>query len=161
MKELKSLCEGLGWSEVKTCLQTGNIAFTSDKATSSLELESDLETAIESQFGFSIPVVSRTASAFEKVLASNPLLNEAEKNPSHVILYLSKDPVQKSALQDLQEKANANEQVCVTANALWIYFPNDISRSKLSPKVIDKAVGSATTGRNWKTALKIQDLASV
>lgn len=158
MKDLVSLCVELGWGPVRTCLQTGNIVFTTDQRASSSEAL--LEGAIESQFGFAIPVICRTASQFANVLEECPLSESVAKDPSRVILYLSKRPILKSVLSDLRPLAQANEQVCFNTQALWIHFPNGVGRSKLTPKAIDRAVGSAATGRNWRTALKIGELAS-
>ncbi len=159
MEELRAVCAELAWASVETCLQTGNIVFASDQSTVSLEAE--LEAAIESHFNFAVPVLCRTLQDFEGILNDSPFRETAKDDPSHVILYLSKHSVQDSAQAELQGKASTGERVRAFANALWIYFPNGIGRSKLTPAVIDKAVGSAATGRNWKTAWKIRELASV
>ncbi len=158
MKELRAVCAGLAWASVETCLQTGNIVFSSDQSTASLE--ADLEAAIESHFKFAVPVVCRTLEDFESILSDSPFREEAKDDPSHVILYLSKNPVRDLAQTELQDKASADERVRAFENALWIYFPNGIGRSKLTPAAIDQAVGSAATGRNWKTVCKITELAA-
>ncbi len=159
MRDLKVVCERLGWTSVGTCLQSGNIVFASSQPTDSLE--SSLEAAINAHFKLSIPVVSRSLVAFERILKASPLRSEARDHPSHVILYLSKNSVKGTAQQDLQCKAESGERVIRAGHeALWIDFPNGIARSKLTPKAIDAAVGSPATGRNWKTACRIMDLAS-
>lgn len=158
MKELEPLCSGLGWNSVGSHLQTGNVVFTGSSSASTLELE--LEQTIESNFGFSIPVVVRSASDFEECVAESPLSDQATTDPSHVLLYLTKRTIQEDALHDLESRSAAGERVFVREGALWIHFPNGIGSSKLTPAVIDKAVGSTATGRNWNTVSKIRKMLS-
>ncbi len=87
MNELESLCIGLKWQSVRTHLQTGNVIFSSEGLQT--QLEHDLETAIESHFGFSIPVIVRDAALFERILEQSPLSQQAESDPSHVLIYLT------------------------------------------------------------------------
>ncbi|MEM7791751.1 MAG: DUF1697 domain-containing protein [Verrucomicrobiota bacterium] len=158
MTKLRSICEGIGWKSVATCLQTGNIAFSCDEPTAPLEVS--LEEAIKSQFGFSVPVIVIEGKTFESIISDSPFPEEAESDPSRVILYLCKNSLRVETQGELQKRAAEGEQVRAFSNALWIYFPNGIGRSKLTPAVIDKASGSPATGRNWKTVLKIKDLVS-
>ncbi len=158
MKELEPLCAALGWNSVETHLQTGNVVFTGSSAISTLETE--LEQSIESCFGFSIPVIVRSASDFESCVAESPLTDQAAVDPSHVLLFLTKSPLQRNALQYLQSRSADGECVFVKDKSLWIHFTNGVGSSKLNPAVIDKAVGSKTTGRNWNTVSKIREMLS-
>lgn len=156
MKELQSLCAGLGWKSVETYLQTGNVVFKASESAASLE--SDLEKAIESRFGFPIPVVVRSAKEFIACVAESPLKKRAETDPSRTLLYLTKRPIQDDALASLESRAAAGESLYVSSQSLWIYFPEGVGTSKLSPAVIDRAVGSNATGRNWNTITKICEM---
>ena len=89
-------------------------------------------------------------------MAENPFVDKDEDAQSRVILYLSKLAPAPSVAECLVERAAADEEVVRTKNGVWIYFPADISRSKLTPGVIDKCAGSPATGRNWKTLRKLQ-----
>ena len=55
MAELKKGFEELGFEEVKTYLNSGNVIFSSDKEDVE-KLKKQIETMINEQFGFEIPV---------------------------------------------------------------------------------------------------------
>lgn len=156
MKDLESLCTRLKWHSVKTHLQTGNVIFSAKG--SRVQLEHALEAAINSHFSFPIPVVVRTADAFSTLIKASPFTEEAAETPSKVLLYLSKEPIAPGASDHLKERARAAEAVFVQDESLWIHFPKGVGSSKLTPAVIDRAVGSNATGRNWNTVTKLQQL---
>ena len=56
MPRLKKLFEDLGFSEVKTYINSGNVIFTGLEADTT-KLSAAIEEAIESEFGFSVKVV--------------------------------------------------------------------------------------------------------
>jgi len=158
MKLLGELCASIGWTGVRTLLQTGNIVFTASG--SAAEMEKEIEQALRKRFGFPITVVIRDAVTFRSYVAQVPLAAQTAIDPSHVLLYLTKLPPRPGVAQVLGPRALAGEIVAVAGDVLWIYFPNGIGSSKLTPAVIDRAVGSPATGRNWNTVLKIQQLCS-
>lgn len=161
MKELVQMCEGLGWKEVRTVLQTGNVVFAAPEGSTAEDLESVLERAINEQFQLSIPVVVRNGAQFGQLLDDSPHAEQAAVDPSRALLYLTKQAIASNAEEKIVSRAKAGEVVTAKDGALWIYFPNGIGTSKLTPAVIDRAVGSPATGRNWKTVRKIMEAVSV
>ena len=157
-KSLEELCAAIGWSGVRTHLQTGNILFSAFGDTDTLEKK--LERAIHEEFGFPITVVVRDAVRFKSYLAQVPFAAQVAADPSHVLLYVTKLPLRPDAAKVLTSLARAEETVVAVGGVLWIYFPNGIGSSKLTPALIDRAVGSTATGRNWNTVSKIQELCS-
>jgi uncharacterized protein (DUF1697 family) len=158
MKPLEEVCAAIGWTGARTHLQTGNIVFNASGKSDALEKQ--LERAIQEKFGFPITVVVRDAGNFEGYISQVPFAAEVVADPSHVLLYISKLPPRADAAKVLTSLARADEAVVVAGGVLWIYFPDGIGSSKLTPAVIDRAVGSTATGRNWNTVLKIQELCS-
>src|SRR5262245_9998041 len=66
MAGLRELCAALGWQEVRTYIQSGNVVFDSAKAPAALEDE--LEQAIAKTFGMKVPVIVRTAKQWTAYL---------------------------------------------------------------------------------------------
>jgi uncharacterized protein (DUF1697 family) len=157
MPKLKELCNSLGWSNVLTYRQTGNVLFDS---LASQKLESSLEAGIAKHFGLTTAVIVRKSAVLKNHLAKTPFALAARNDPSHLVLYLSKRPPLSTAVEQLRSHATAGEHIDQRGEAIWIYFPNGIGGSKLTPSVIDQAVGSATTGRNWNTLTKLDELRS-
>lgn len=75
------------------------------------------------------------------------------------MLGLSKAPPQPDAAARLQERATRGERVRLVGDALWIHFPGGVAESRLSPALLDRLAGSPVTTRNWRTVLKLHELA--
>jgi uncharacterized protein (DUF1697 family) len=157
MPELRALCAGLGWREVQTYIQSGNLLFRAGGQGAGLETE--LERAIERRFGFAISVVVRAADAWPAYVEANPFREVSESAPNLVMLALSKAPPKRDAAERLAERAAAGERVVRVGDALWIHFGGGVARSKLAPSLLDRFVGSPVTTRNWRTVLKLDELA--
>lgn len=156
MAELRALCAELGWTDVQTYIQSGNVLFeASDKAPAH---EAALETAIEKRFSLAISVMVRTGKDWRGYLNSNPFPEAAEKEPNRLMLGLTKEAPKKDAAEMLQAKAQDGEQVRLVGGALWIHFGDGSGTSKLSPALLDRLAGSPVTMRNWRTVLKLQEM---
>src|SRR5882672_1351084 len=75
MEKLRASCESLGFEQVKTYVQSGNVVFKATKQPPA-SLSKKLEDRIVRDFGFSAPVIIRTAEEMGKVIKDNPLLKE-------------------------------------------------------------------------------------
>lgn len=157
MAELRALCGELGWEEVETYIQSGNLVFTAPGKAE--ELETELEKAIAKRFGLDVPVIVRSASQWAGYIDGNPFPEAARDEPKRVQLLVSKRAPRPDAADRLMERAEAGEAVKAAGGALWFHFPEGVARSKLTPALIDKACGSPSTGRNWRTVLKLGEMA--
>jgi uncharacterized protein (DUF1697 family) len=156
MAELRTACASLGWEDVQTYIQSGNIAFRSPGEPA--VLEASLEAAISQRYGLNIPVIIRPGAEWPAIVAGNPFLAASAVTPNLVMLLLAKRAPLPAALTALQARAAAGEQLAQVGDALWAYFPAGSGRSKLSPALIDRLVGSPVTARNWNTVLKLNEL---
>lgn len=157
MSELRSLCAEIGWSNVETYIQSGNVVFSSPAAPAALE--GVIERSIERRFGHSITVVVRAASRWPGYIDGNPFPDASSTEPNAVMLALSKLPPRPDAVPLLRERAVNGEHVAQVGEALWIHFSGGVARSKLSPALFDRLVGSPVTMRNWRTVLKLGEMA--
>jgi uncharacterized protein (DUF1697 family) len=157
MAELRALAGELGWKDARTYIQSGNLVFTaSDKAEAH---EAALEKAIEERFGLAVPVIVRPASQWAAYVAANPFATVAAEAPNRLQLLISKRPPESGAAEKLMQRAQAGEVVKAAGGVLWFHFPEGVGASKLTPAVIDKAAGSPSTSRNWRTVVKLQEMA--
>jgi uncharacterized protein (DUF1697 family) len=156
MAELRALCEKLGWSDVATYVQSGNVVFSA--AGNSAELEEALEAAIAGRFGFEAPAFVRTSAEWKSYASANPFPREAAETPNRLLLYVPKKPPAREAESAIQGRAADREVVKRSGEALWIHYPDGSGRSKLTPSLIDKAIGSPATSRNYRTVVTLQEM---
>jgi uncharacterized protein (DUF1697 family) len=156
MAELRQVAGELGWQDVRTYIQSGNLVFRGEGAASSLEQA--LSDAIQSHFGLQVPVIVRSGAEWASYVKANPLLDMCRKEPQLVMLALSRKKPSKDAVTGLVEYAQGGEKVLRTGDALWVHFANGSARSKLTPSVLDRLVGSPVTTRNWRSVLKLGEM---
>lgn len=153
MAQLRQIAEDLGWHDVATYIQSGNLVFTATGTRG--ELEAKLAAALEAAFGFEVPVLVRGASEWSSIVAANPLQEAAEADPRRLMLALAQEPIAGNCLETLREVAGDVERVERAGEAIWIHFREGSARSRITPKVLDRAAGSPVTTRNWRTVVRL------
>jgi uncharacterized protein (DUF1697 family) len=156
MAQLRELCADLGWTEVRTYIQSGNLVFSA--AGKPAAIEACLEQAIERRFGFEVPVMVRSARAWSALRAGNPFPEAARDAPNRLMLMVAKKPPAEGAEATIQSRATAGEQVKRAGEGIWIHYPEGVGRSKLTPTMIDRAIGSPATARNYRTIVKLEEM---
>jgi len=157
MSDLKDLLTGLGFSQVRSLLQSGNLLFESQGKTGA-ELERLLERVTEERLKVRTAYFVRTAKEWRDIVAGNPFSAEAKSDPGHLVLTCLKQPPQKKDVEALQAAISGPERVRGGSRHAYITYPAGIGRSKLTMALIEKKLGSAGTGRNWNTVLKLHAL---
>jgi len=157
MTDLRQLLEGLGFADVRSLLQSGNLIFQG-KRRASETLERFLEVETKKHLEVSIDYHVRTGDELQAIVADNPFPDEAERDPGHlVVLFLKKAPEARS-VQALQSAIQGPEIVHAVGKQLYAVYSAGIGTSKLTNNAIDKKLGSRCTGRNWNTVLKLAAL---
>lgn len=152
MAELRGLAEGLGWREVKTLLQSGNLVFRAEGDPA--VLEAALEDAIEAHAGRRFVVLVRDAAEWSAAVAGNPYAEAARDDPGHLLLLPIRAAPSAAAEEALRAAIRGREVFTVKGREAFLVYPDGIGESKLTPALIDRHLG-AGTGRNWNTVLKI------
>lgn len=156
MAELRALCADLGWTDVATYIQSGNIVFAAPGGDAAVE--EALEKALAARFGFEVPVIVRTADEWAGYAAGSPFPEVETTAPNALLLAASKRPLSPGAAEALQERARDGELVREKQGALWVHFAGGIARSKLTPALFDKLAGSPVTARNWRTVVTLHEM---
>jgi uncharacterized protein (DUF1697 family) len=157
MAELRKLAEGLGFTNVRTLLQSGNLVFEAG-VKKSPELETALEAALK-KHGMETDFMVRRADELDAVIAANPFPKEAKADPGHLVVMFLKDASGAKAIAALQAAVKGREVVRHKGRELYIVYPDGIGRSKLTNKVIESQLDTRGTGRNWNTVIKLAALA--
>jgi len=156
MAELRSVCAKNGWDDVKSYIQSGNLVFTAPLTSTAVEIQ--LERSIEQHFGLSIPVIVRAAKDWHSIVRKNPFPGASGKEPNLVMLGLAKHAMAPGSQEGLLRYATFRERVSLVGDHVWVHFPGGSGRSKITPVVLDRIVGSVVTCRNWRTVQKLEAL---
>jgi len=150
MAKLKDICIDLGFENVRTYIQSGNVLFDSDLSEHKLMVM--LELVLEAQMGKLIPVILRSAKELEAVVAKNPFPNA---NPSQVGISFFIQSLAEKYLNDFEN--TEPEEIVVSGREIYIHYPNGMGRSKLKlPKMLERG-----TVRNINTLGKLVELSKV
>ena len=154
MADLRSLCAKLGFADAASLLASGNLVFrTSLKPCS--EIEKMLEAEAERKLRLKTDFFVRTAQEWHQLIRSNPFPREAEHDPAYLVAMLLKDEADASDVKKLQAAIEGREVVRAKGRVAYVTFPDGQGRSKLTRAIIEKGLGTRTTGRNWNTVLKL------
>ena len=154
MADLRAMMTALGL-EAKTLLQSGNIVFggTPAKAEATLEAEAARRLGVKTDF------FVRSAAEWDSLIADNPFPRQARDDPGHLLVLTLKDAPSAAAVKHLQDAIRGPETVTAVGRQLYAVYPEGIGRSKLTIGVIETALATRATGRNWNTVLKLAALA--
>ncbi len=157
MSDLRNLFSALGYEPVQTLLQSGNVVFTSSSGAG--ELEHILETRAQSDLDLETDFFVRSLKQWKALVQRNPFTRAAENEPSKLaVMFLRKTPSAR-AVGSLQSSIKGPELIRARGKQAYVVYPNGIGRSRLTGAVIEKALGSRGTARNWNTVLGIKAIA--
>jgi len=158
MADLRDFLTQLGFGDVQSLLQSGNLVFRSDRRTGA-PLEELLETEAAQRLGVPTDFFVRTAEAWQAIVARNPFRKEAVRDPSHLaVLFLKRAPDAKDVTA-LRAAITGPEVIHADGTHAYIVYPNGIGRSRLTSTLLEKKLATRGTARNWNTVLKIAALA--
>lgn len=157
MKELAELCRELGFTDVVTYLQSGNIVLNSDLAQVRVELL--IQDAISETFGHSdVDVLAWSAAALGAAIAAIPDTwqgyDPATLHFSFLKHAATTDPILGSE-RFLPDEFFVGEQV------VYVHCPNGYGRTRLTNNFFERHLGTRATTRNWNTANKLHELALI
>ncbi|NEB73911.1 DUF1697 domain-containing protein [Streptomyces sp. SID14478] len=160
MAQLRPLVEDLGYTDVRTYLQSGNVAFAADDGDEETHARR-IGAALADAFGFAVDVLVRDHAYLKAVMDACPFpAAELEGKQLHVTYFSQAVRPERYAAIDLP--AYAPEDFRVGDRALYLYAPDGLGRSKLAEQLARPGVnkGLIATSRNWNTVVKMVELTS-
>ncbi len=156
MAELRSVLGGLGYGDVGTHLQSGNVLLTSD--VSGKALEQRLEQGLSARLGLELKVLVRSRAELAKVIARDPLGDVADNPSRYVVTFLARK-LEPKAVRELAALAVPPEQFAAAGRELYTWHPDGIRNSELAGVLAGRRLGVTATARNWNTVKKLLELA--
>jgi uncharacterized protein (DUF1697 family) len=158
MADLRSWLTGLGFTDARSLLQSGNLVFRGGRRTGA-RLEGFLEAEAKKWLGLETAFFARTAREWQAIVSGNPFRAEAERDPAHLLVLFLKDAPAAADVRALQAAITGPEEVHADGPHAYIVYPDGVGRSRLTHALIERKLGTRGTGRNWNTVLKLAALA--
>jgi uncharacterized protein (DUF1697 family) len=156
MAELRALAKSLNLRNPVTYIQSGNLIF--DVAPDDTGFAQRLETALTGRYGFEIPVVTRSADELERLAREHPLASPELEDRFLMIAFLDREPA--VAMDEVIDPDEFGpDRFDQRGWDIYLAYPNGIGRSKLSHHLIQRRLGVQATIRNWRTILRLVELA--
>jgi len=159
MDDLRKLYENLGFRNVTTYVQSGNVVFKADDYEQS-DFEQRISQQIQKDFGFEVPVIVLTIDKLKQIIDNNPFLDDPNKEHSHLhVTFLSSKPEHYDN-ETIESKKQNGEEISFSENVIYIYCPNGYGRTKLTNNFLESKLKVMATTRNWKTINELFKIAN-
>ncbi len=154
MSKLKASFEALGFSDVATFIQSGNVLFTAPSS-SLTTLEKKIESALSRNFSYTASVVLISKANLEAVVRDAPKGFGSKPDAyRYDVLFLKAPLTGKKAIADVPAKEGVDT---VHAGKNVLYFSRlvaKITQTKLT-KIVGTPIYKQMTIRNWNTTSKL------
>ena len=158
MLELRELFTDLGYSDVATLLNSGNVIFCSDES-DTRAISSSIQDAILERFLFPVRTIVVSSSDLATIISKDPFTKLA-LDPSRYLIGFVSDPKVLSLCTSLENDSWSPEALSIGSKAAYIWCANGIIESSLMKSLSRIAKDSITT-RNLATVLKLQAKAEI
>lgn len=149
MADLKALFESLGYKDVKTYIQSGNVVF---RANSKNNIQHNIKNALKLKYDWDIPVIVLQPLELQKVLDESPFTGDILVK-SYFSFY--ETPPLSEDLNHLETLQFTNEHFHSTYNCIYIFYELGAGRAKLTTSKLEKLLKTKITARNYKTVNKL------
>jgi uncharacterized protein (DUF1697 family) len=158
MDVLREIYQGLGFTDVLTYAQSGNVIFsTSQQETTSLTEK--IEAAIAQACGFSVRVFTRLPADMERILVGNPYVNGRNEDLSKLHVSFLYRPVEQSTWRVLTALQGIDDEFAPGKMEIFLFCPNGYGKTKLSNGFFERKLGVPVTTRNWNTVQALYKMA--
>jgi uncharacterized protein (DUF1697 family) len=154
MKELKKELESLGFRNVITLLNSGNIILEAENYTTK-KLEVELTQKLENIFGFSIPVIVCVAEDIIHIWNQKPFKDiEVTKDIRLYVSFLKqKTNIELNLPWAIEDKSY--QILEVYKKIVFSVLDISVTKTPKGMEILEKKFGKDITTRNWNTIEKI------
>jgi uncharacterized protein (DUF1697 family) len=157
MADLRALVESLGFVDVTTYLQSGNVVFSgvgSARAAARI-----IQDRIAADVGLAVPVLVRTATQLGEVVRSTPYGELGADLKTLHVTFLAADPG-RDGVRELLDRADefGADRFEILGREIYLHCPGGYGETKLNNSYLERRLGVTATTRNWRTVTALADL---
>ena len=157
MADLRQAFLELGFADVQTYIQSGNVVFRSPRGAA--RVVADIQAGLERSFAADIKVLLRTHAQLDKVISSNPLTGGSRDASKLHVTFLA-DKANPTRARSLATDGFLPDEFRVRGQDVYLYCPNGYGRTKLNNAFFERSLDVVATTRNWNTVRTLAGLSA-
>jgi len=157
MADLRDYLSEIGFGDVKTYIQSGNIIF-SYKESDPNTIAEMIASQIKSKYDFDVPTLVKTTEDFEYVVTHNPFTDKKDMAIEKIYVTFLADTPDSENISKLNDLDFNNEEFVLDGRYVYLYFDNGFGKAKLNNNFLENKLKVRATTRNWKTVSKLLEM---
>lgn len=158
MESLTKMLISMGFENVQTYIQSGNVILQSDETPSKIAFT--IKQEIFKEFGHDVPVIIINQNDLQECLSNNLFLKEKEADLKKLYVAFVSMELNENSIHDLKISNIKPDEVQLDRNKIFIKYDISPAKTRLDQKYIEKKLNVKATIRNWNTVLKLIELSA-
>ena len=156
MAELRASCERLGYENVKTYINSGNVILDSTEADAG-KIASQIQNTIRDDFGLVVSVMVRSMEELQQVVTNNPFNGQFDNHKDMHVFFLA-DELPDEKLELLLAQHNDEQLIAVDGRTVYCLLGISVVDSTLGKGFLDRKLKVPATARNWRTVKTLAEM---
>jgi len=157
MEALKTMLENIGFTNVRTYLQSGNVFVDTDEESAS-KVGFMIKQEIFKVFGHEVPTIVITKEDLELCFKNNPYFKEKDIDTKKLYVAFVSTTLKKENINDLKISQFKPDEASIDGNRIFIKYDIGAGKTRLEGKYIEKKLNVIVTMRNWNTVTNLLEL---
>ena len=159
MEDLRAMVADLGYGDVRTYIQSGNVVFRYGEAPAEA-LGRAIQEGIAGRFGLEdVPVVVLEGTELAGIVEGNPFVREGADPKWLYVTVLAQAP-DPDRLGAIAVDGFLPDRFAVVGRCVYVHCPNGYHSTKLNNTWVERRLGGPATTRNWNTMVKLAAMAA-
>lgn len=157
MDDLKALLERMGFQNVRTYIQSGNVFVDSEEehgATVGFRIKQE----IFKEWGYDVPIIVVTKEDLEACLNNNPYLKEKDSDTKKLYFTFISKELGDSSIHELKMSQVKPDEAVIDKNRIYVKYAVGAGKTRFDQKYIEKKLNVTATMRNWNTVTKLLEM---
>ena len=158
MGTLRETYESLGFENVRTYIQSGNVLFAT-KERGAAAVAQRIESGLARVTGLDVRVLLRTAAEMQAIVDRNPYPASGSTGKTVHVTFLAGRPAT-ARVQAIDSTRFAPDEFVLDGREIFGRYPNGYGRTKMNNTFFERALAIDATTRNWNSVCKLAELAA-
>jgi uncharacterized protein (DUF1697 family) len=158
MNDLRESFDALGYDDVLTYIQSGNVLFSTSSRSEKAIVDA-IEGQLAEDFGDSPAVLLRTVTELRRIGGASPYAKAGADPARHHVTFLATAP-SKAVLKALQLPPSGKDELVVDGREVYVHTPNGYAETKYTGTFLERRLGVVSTTRNWNSVTNLCELAA-